>query len=590
MNEENWREAIPDYADADYAIPYYDHGQAIHADASQSNGIDSDSSKSDLVASHSVNEAHPPLPSTSWQPKRAVRSKLLYGIVGVLGALLVIFAGYAATLFLYTKLSPTSNSLKPPAPATFHYAPCPFKPGIGIVEGQELRCGFLTVPEDRSQPGSPGIQLAVAIFKAPQPDPSHTPEVYLNGGPGGALLNDLGTYITPLNLADLTLGHDLILLDQRGTGFSRPLLTCPEFTDFETVAIRQNLTQDQARQLHLRAAQTCHDRLTNAGVNLQAYTTIANATDVHDLIHTLGYKQVNLYGVSYGTRLALTMMRLFPADIRSVVLDSTVPTQIDLFSSEPAVTQHALDVLFEGCAISQNCSSTYPQLQSLFYQLVNDLNARPVTFQDDQAGPVWINGRALVSWLFQALYVTNLIPLLPEVITQISRGNYELISQYYGLIMNESSTGNGVSQSDGMYFSIECGEDMAFTTMQQLDNAVNVLRPEIRSGILNNLQNDFAICKIWGQHPVPTAQKQPVTSSIPTLILSGEYDPITPSSNAKLAIQTLSNSFFFLFPATGHGVLYTANCPDSITTAFLAHPGERPTGSCITKMQEPNFQ
>ncbi len=291
----------------------------------------------------------------------------------------------------------------------------------------------------------------------------------------------------------------------------------------------------------MQAAKTCHNRLTNAGVNLQAYTTIANATDVHDLIHALGYKQVNLYGVSYGTRLALTVMHLFPADIRSVVLDSTVPTQLDLFNSEPAVTQHALDVLFEGCAVSQNCSNAYPQLQSLFYQLVLNLNATPISFQDAHAGTVWINGNALVDWVYQAMYVTSLIPLLPEVITQISRGDYSLISQYYSLIINTPGTSNGPSLSDGMYFSVECGEDMAFTSLQKLDNAANVLRPEIRPGILDNL-------------------------------------------------HSVSNSFFYLFPATGHGVLYTATCPDSITEAFLAQPGERPVGSCIAKMQEPDFR
>src|SRR5437879_837981 len=569
MNDDLWDDHTPDYGRSDGEVEYYEYASVPKTQV-----------ESTFVTPRPfVVEEHPSMASGALQPARQPRNVLVYSIIGILSAVVVILASSA--VYFYTRPLPKSSRviLQPtPTPITsaFHYAACPFTPGPGIIEGQELKCGFLTVPEDRNHVGSSTIQLAVAIFKASSLHPPADPEIYLTGGPGGALLDDLGTYITPDNLDKLTLGHDLILLDQRGTGYSRPLLTCPELTDFNSTAANKHLTGDQAHTLYLQAAQTCHDRLTNAGVNLQTFTTIDNATDVHDLIHTLGYKQVNLYGVSYGTRLALTMMRLFPADIRSVVLDSTVPTQIDLFSSEPAVTQHALDVLFEGCAFSQNCSSTYPQLQSLFYQLVNDLNARPVTFQDDQAGPVWINGRALVNWLFQALYVTSLIPLLPEVITQISRGNYQLISQYYGLIMNESSTGNGVSQSDGMYFSIECGEDMAFTTMQQLDIAVNVLRPEIRSGIINNLQNDFGISKIWGQHPVPTAQKQPVTSSIPTLILSGEYDPITPSSNAKLAIQTLSNSFFFLFPATGHGVLYTANCPDRIITDFLDTPGAMP--------------
>jgi pimeloyl-ACP methyl ester carboxylesterase len=212
------------------------------------------------------------------------------------------------------------------------------------------------------------------------------------------------------------------------------------------------------------------------------------------------------------------------------------------------------------------------------------LNAHPVTFQDAQNNhTVSLDGDELVSWLFSAMYVTELIPRLPEAIMQIRNGNYDLISQYFGKLLDR-----GIS--DGMYYSVECGEDMAFTTKQDLMQAANVLRPEIRPGILAGLQDDFAICQAWGQKPVPASQKQPVTSSLPTLILSGEYDPITPSSNAELAMQTLSRSFLFVFPATGHGVFSTNNCPDSIMSAFMQNPSVKPDASCIAAMTEPAFQ
>jgi pimeloyl-ACP methyl ester carboxylesterase len=170
------------------------------------------------------------------------------------------------------------------------------------------------------------------------------------------------------------------------------------------------------------------------------------------------------------------------------------------------------------------------------------------------------------------------------MIMQISKGDYTLLSRYADYLTAE----RGISY--GMYFSVECGEDMAFTTMQDLNIAANALRPEIKSAILTSLQADFSVCQAWGQGAVPLAQKLPVISSIPTLILSGEYDPITPPSNGKLAMQTLSNSFFFLFPATGHGVFLTGSCPASITVAFLTNPLEKPGASCISTMQEPDFQ
>src|SRR5262249_10174016 len=143
-------------------------------------------------------------------------------------------------------------------------------------------------------------------------------------------LSDFGPYITSSNIRQITLNHDFILLDQRGTGYSRPALNCPEVDKLNVDEANKILSYTQENKLYVQAAQQCRDRLVKEGNDLTAYTTIDNATDVHDLIGALGYKQVNLYGVSYGTRLALTVMRLFPRDLRSVILDSTVPTQSNL--------------------------------------------------------------------------------------------------------------------------------------------------------------------------------------------------------------------------------------------------------------------
>ena len=374
------------------------------------------------------------------------------------------------------------------------------------------------------------------------------------------------------------------MFDQRGTGYSQPALNCSEMTQLNTDMQDKILSREEGSTLYVTAGQKCHDRLLSSGINLQAYTSIADATDVHDLVHALGYQQVDLYGVSYGTRLALTVMRLFPDDIRSVILDSTLPTQIKLFNTLPAVRQHAYDTLFKGCAASATCHATYPQLESVFYQLVTDLNAKPITLQDAKYGPVALDGDSLASWVFVMLYVTQLIPYLPKAIMQVSQGNYDLISRLYGVLMLQNDV------SDGMYYSVECGEDMAFTTAQDLSSAAVGMHKEIQPQMLADLQTQYRLCQLWGEHPVPTVQKQPVISSLPTLILSGEYDPITPASNAKLALQTLSHGYLFQFPATGHGVFNTDNCPDTIVSAFLQQPMTKPDGACIATMSAPNFK
>ncbi|HLZ61248.1 MAG TPA: alpha/beta fold hydrolase [Ktedonosporobacter sp.] len=504
-----------------------------------------------------------------------------YALLAVLGAILIIAASSIA-LFYYLKPSSVAT-IKLPA-STFRYSStCPFQPGEGIIVGQQLKCGILQVPEDRSSSQTKMIQLAVAIYKSPQTSAPSDPILFLDGGPGAGALDDLGTYLTLKNLDGVALGHDLILLDQRGTGYSKPALSCHELQDLQRNSRLFGSGQNW-EQMYLNAVQACHNRLVASGINLNAYTTIDNATDVHDLVHALGYRQVNLDGVSYGTRLALTVMRLFPGDIRSVILDSTVPTQANVFNDTPTVTQHALDVLFAGCSANSHCHMAYPDLQKVFYSLVTALNNNPVTLRapgSDQ--PVQLDGDSLLDWVYNGMYVTELIPRLPAIIMQVDHGSYDLIAKYFVPITSNAGI------NDGMYWSVECGEDMDFTTEQQLAHAANVLHPEINPSVLGGLLVDLDTCKVWNQKPVPVEQKQPVTSSVPTLILSGEYDPITPKTYAEQVKQSLNRSFLFSFPATGHGVLTTNPCPDSIASAFLLNPGISPDASCVASMSEPNF-
>ncbi len=449
--------------------------------------------------------------------------------------------------------------------SAFQQTRCPFHVSTDFVEGQNIRCGFLSVPEDRSLPRSPTIHLAVAIFNTPSSQPAPDPVLFLSGGPGDALLETLGSTLNAGKFANLLQNRDLILLDQRGVGYSQPSLHC---SDNETPRM-------------------CYDRLVKSGINLNAFTTQENAADMHDLIQALGYQQVNLDGVSYGTRLALTVMHLYPADLRSVVLDSVLPPQVS-FPSIPPAAQRAFDVLFHRCAVDPHCNATYPHLQTVFYQLVTDLNHKPITFdtttQTLKSFTVHFMGNDLVLWLRNALYGIRFIPQLPAAIFQIRQHNYTLLSQIYGGSINDTG-------SRGLYYSVICGEDMAFTTQHDLETSAQGLPPQIRPALLNFDLFKFSVCQFWGVKTVPSIQKEPVRSSIPTLILQGEFDPVTPPANGMLAAQTLSKSYFFLFPGVGHGVIasHASNCPDDIMNTFLENPAEKPDASCISTMTEPFF-
>jgi pimeloyl-ACP methyl ester carboxylesterase len=476
---------------------------------------------------------------------------LLVAMVGVV--LVALAAGYG----IFHAASQPSHQIS----SAFQQAHCPFVLGAGLVEGKDVICGFLSVPEDRSLPKSPKLHLAVAIFKTPNPQPSPDPVLFLSGGPGNALLVNQGP---GYNLGNLPPNRDLILLDQRGTGYSQPSLMC---LDNETL-------------------QDCHIRLVQSGINLNAFTTLEDAADVHDLIRALGYSQVNLEGVSYGTRLALTVMRLYPEDLRSVVLNSTYPPQANLFTNTPQAAERAFTILFHGCEADHFCNSAYPRLQAVFYQDIAELNTTPTTFQATTLSgiPVTVHftGNNLVLLLRQTLYFTALIPELPRLIYQIHLHDYNLLASIYGNLVP-------TTESYGLFYAIECGEDMAYTTQQDLMASVRGLPPQIQPALLNAAMNNFSICQFWKVQTVSASQKVSVKSSIPTLILQGEYDPVTPPTNGMLTAQTLSKSYFFLFPGVGHGVSSPTNCPNSIMNSFLNNPTVKPDSSCISIMTEPFF-
>jgi pimeloyl-ACP methyl ester carboxylesterase len=458
-----------------------------------------------------------------------------------------------------------------PAPpsSAFQITSCPFKLAAGVVEGKDVVCGYLRVPADHSHPQGPAIRLAVAIFKTSYSNPAADPVVDLQGGPGTQLLATIGPVLTPTNLPHFQLGdRDLILLDQRGVGYSQPSLSC------------------QANETLL----ACHDRLVRQGINLSDYTTIQNAEDVHDLVRALGYHQVTLWGISYGTRLALTVMRLFPADIRSVVLDSTSPPQVNIETGFPAATQRSFDTLFRGCAANPYCNQHYPHLQAVFARLVSDLNQHPATVQvtNPQTGKLVsgvITGDDVVNGLRNGLYDTALIPKLPKVIYQLANHDYSQV-----VALSEAANAALGSDTVGMFYSIECGEDIAFTTPQAMPAAVQMVEPETRHYFLTALQADYADCQLWNVQPVPAVQKQPVTSAIPTLILAGEYDPTTTPAYGMLAARTLSRNYFFLFPGTGHGVVGRNSCATSMFLAFLELPTEKPDTTCMSGVGEPLFE
>ena len=490
---------------------------------------------------------------------------------------------------------PTSTPVKPrptPEPATVPRLESPAQCGFPLPDGLRVDCGYLVVPQDRRVRGGDTLRLHYAIFKSTSTDPRPDPVVYLSGGPGFGALEAV-----PLTFErrffPFLAKRDFIMFDQRGTGLSEPALDCPEYTRTFYDLLDQDLTLEESDTQFLQALRKCHERLVQNGIDPEAYTSAENAGDVNDLRLALGYSEWNLYGVSYGTKLALITMRDYPQGIRAVILDSPYPLQVSLDTEIPANAQRAFDVLFQGCAAhvarpgaGPSCAQAYPDLEASFLQAVDGLNADPaqVFITNPLSGESFravLNGDGLARTLFQSLYATELLPLLPMVIDEALQGTFDTLAAIQGSLLAELDFA-----SLGMQLSVQCGEEMRFITREELSDAAHDF-PEL--GRVFAREANLDVCDFWGARPAEPVENEPVSSTIPTLVLSGEYDPITPPEWGRIVAEDLDNSFAFEFRGVGHGASGTGGCPLRISLEFLDEPTSEPDSSCMARMQRPDF-
>ncbi len=470
----------------------------------------------------------------------------------------------------------------------------PFEPTecwFNSVPGQSPECGWLTVPADHNNPDNgETYRLAVAVFRANGDNPAPDPVIYLEGGPGGSALEFIDFTFEQL-FAPFVEERDVIVFDQRGVGFSEPALDCPEISQLTYDTLNDDLTADTLNQMTLDAYQQCHDRLTEEGIDLSLFNSAQNAADVAMLREALGYDEVNLYGISYGTRLALTVMRDYPEGVRSVILDSVYPPQETLFGATVNFNR-ALQTLFAGCEADETCNSAFPDLETVFYETVAALNEAPASLDVvdivnlGDVLPALLNGDSLVGLTFQALYSADLIPSLPKAIYDASNGDFSFFSTMITLLLFQQDV-----ISNGMYNAVECAEEVPFSTPEDVIS-INADLPEALQSLVQSTSfgtATFALCSIWSVTPADAVENEPVTSDIPTLVMAGEYDPITAPSWAETAAASLSNSTYFLIPAVGHGAIPASECASSIALAFLDDPNASPDGSCVLSAPSVDF-
>lgn len=441
-----------------------------------------------------------------------------------------------------------------PAVEDYGFEPvaCPF----GNATNYRIDCGYVTVPADHAEPDNGTIRLAVAVVHSPNPQPD--PVLFLAGGPGdGAVMR---APLTAVNYGELLKTRDLIIFDQRGAGLSQPTLDCPQI---ESLLLANRAEFDAM----LEEVGACSHETTIEISDTSVFNTQQSASDVPLLIFALGYQSANLLGISYGTRLGLTVLNEHPTLIRSAVLDSVTPLQINVYEHLPNGLDRAIGEVENLCQQDLACRLAYPNIRERFYGLYDTLEAQPVRIQvDEQQTQHQITGALLSQYVLMSLYQRETASALPSTLSELQASDYDPVLDWLNS-MSRNAGGRGV----GMLFAVMCADQGSRTSSERVQALDAQYHPALSPDFALYGLGGAALCQAWGGSYATPGQDRPAVSDVPTLLLSGQFDPVTPPAWAHLASETLSNSIVVELANTGHGVTAT-QCGLELAVAYFNDP------------------
>lgn len=451
----------------------------------------------------------------------------------------------------------------------FQQTTCPMAAPPGYADGENLICGYVEVPELHEMPDGKTIRLSVTILKSEGDAPD--PLVMFNGGPGSDILSFLPIMAT--NAASpITQKRDVVLMSERGSIGALPELTCPELAAVAEANFGVSL--DEFNALNLEAFAACRERLIAEGVNLDAYNNPQRAADVPMVMQALGYEQYNLWGVSGGGIMSLYVLREHPEGVRTVMTDSgAFPTAYigDVFYNIYDIVSNGYRRMFETCAADTDCNTAYPDLENVFWGLVEQLNTEPASVQvvNPQTGETldWmLTGDVVISLL--ANEMTN-VEILPDVIYRAANGDYtyfiERIPNLYAA---------DAQYADALYESVVCSE---ISDLTQETAHKDMSYPQVLQALNAQIQFNLDLCELWDVAPV--AEGEVIVSDTPILIMEGKFDSNKPPELAEIVAQNFSTSYVTVFADSAHVVFGT--CALSMMGEFMENPMTAPDTSCV---------
>ncbi|MFL6260561.1 MAG: alpha/beta hydrolase [Thermoanaerobaculia bacterium] len=451
--------------------------------------------------------------------------------------------------------------------------PCTL-PGLAA----EARCGTYEVWENRTAKSGRKIPLRVVVIPAQGPDRLPDPFIYFDGGPGQSSVANAPWVVQ--DLGALRKRRDILLVDFRGTGGSAGLF-CPEMRGN---AGRQDFLDNFYPPDRVKA---CAERLAKTA-DLSQYTNDTSVDDIDEVRAALGYGKLNIFGASGGSRAALVYLRRHPETVRTLILLGVAPTDERGPFPMARNAQRALDGLIAECAEDQGCHAAFPKLRDEVADVLRQVEKEPVTvaLTDGETGkPVEIRlTRSGVAQILRyGLYNSLGASLIPLEVHLAAQGNWTPVAEYARRFAR-----GGTALADGYYFSLTCAEDLPFIREEEIPAAVQgTFLGDFR------IRKQQAACAVWPVPPVSREFLSTVTSDVPTLLTSGERDPVTPPANAERAARTLRNSLQVVVPDGGHiyaGIAGAGECVNRLMIQLVETGTVKGLDtSCLARTKRPEF-
>ena len=423
-----------------------------------------------------------------------------------------------------------------------------------------------------------GRKIKIYVIVIPSINKTNRPPIfYIEGGPGVAATPN-ASWFADRN-SPYRQNNDIVLMDARGTGNSNPL-HCPSLQE------KNNLQEHFSDMYPADAVKDCYQLLSKEN-DLTQYHTVNVIKDLEEIRKWLGYKKIYVYGLSYGTRVALMYMKMHPASIAAAVLFSPNPTygKIPLYFAKFA--QNTLNMIWNDCKKDSDCQDKYPNIRNEFDELMKRWKEKPAVYVwKDSLGKqatVTIPWDAFETKIRSLMYAPSSMRTIPYIVNEAWKGNFE---PFVDLYPKEKS--NDGFLEEGFYLCVTCAEDVPFINAAEIEKQAN----GTFMGRYRITQQQQA-CANWTRGTVPKDFLEPVSSSIPTLILSGSFDPVTPTASAKEIAGHLSNSKLVVVPYMGHVFdgLSNDRCFDNLVMEFISDPGRKKLSTaCLKNMLPPPYR